>query len=145
VYWFWPNEEATFTLLFKNKGNIDFLPRGDIFAHSGDITKSFWNTNFNPDQLVVLPENTREYKVTWKPQQGLFRTDRNGLTINLDYFRIGKYYATAKVGYDINNKPVIQDRVVSFWIIPIPLIAAVLGTILAIIVVRLVAKRFKRK
>lgn len=145
IFWLWPREEPTFTLTFKNKGNVDFLPSGDIFMHSGDITKSFWNANFNPDQLVILPENSREYKVMWKQSQGLLKTDRNGLTINLDYFRMGKYYATAKVGLDQNNFRVVQDRVVSFWIIPIPLLVVVFGTIFALFLVRFIGKKLKTK
>lgn len=145
IFWFWPREEVVFDLSFQNKGNVDFLPGGDIFVHSGKITNAFWNTNFNPEQLVVLPENTREYKVSWKPQTGLFRTDRNGLTINLDYFRMGKYYATAKVGYDVNNKRVVEDRLVSFWIIPIPLLLIILGTVSLGILIRFFAKLKKKK
>ncbi len=141
IFWMWPNEEATFTLQFKNKGNVEFLPSGDIFVHRGEITNSFWNTNFNQDQLVILPENERTYSVTWTPQKGLIKTDKTGITINLDYFRIGKYIATAKVGYDQNNNRVVADRVVSFWIIPIPLIA-----VLALVgVVTVLFLRFGRK
>lgn len=145
IFWFWPREEVQFELAFKNKGNIDFLPSGDIFVHSGQLTKSFWNSQFNPEQLVILPENTREYKVLWKPQTGLFKTDRNGLTINLDYFRMGKYYATAKVGYDLNNKRVIEDRLVSFWIIPVPLLLVVFGTVLLGLLIRFFRRRKKKK
>lgn len=145
IFWLWPREEVTFTLSFENKGNIDFLPSGDIFVHSGKITNAFWNTNFNPEQLVILPENSREYTVNWKPQAGLFRTDRNGLTINLDYFRMGKYYATAKVGYDLNNKRVIEDRLVSFWIIPIPLLLIILGTVATSLLIRFISRRKKKK
>jgi hypothetical protein len=145
VFWYWPNETATFTLSFKNKGNVEFLPSGDIFTHSGTITNSFWNANFNPEQLVILPENNREYTVVWKPSKGLIKTDINGVTINLDYFRMGKYYATAKVGYDVNNKRVIEDRVVSFWIIPIPLIAGIIGTVAAIFIVRFILSKIKKK
>lgn len=141
VFLMWPNEEATFTLQFKNKGNVEFLPSGDIFVHKGEITNAFWNANFNQDQLVILPENERSYTVTWTPQKGLIKTDKTGITINLDYFRIGKYIATAKVGYDQNNNRVVADRVVSFWIIPIPLIAA-----LALIgIVTVLFLRFGRK
>ncbi len=129
IFWYWPKEEVKFSLAFKNNGNVDFLPSGDIFVYSSEITKAFWNAPFNPEQLIILPENARDYEVVWKPQTGLFKTDRNGLTINLDYFRIGRYYATAKVGFDQNNKRVIQDRVVSFWLIPLPLIAVLIGTI----------------
>lgn len=133
IFWMWPNEEATFTLTFKNKGNVEFLPSGDIFVHKGEITNAFWNTNFNQDQLVILPENERSYSVTWQPQKGLIKTDKSGITINLDYFRIGRYLATAKVGYDQNNNRVVVDRVVSFWIIPIPLIAILLVAALLIV------------
>ena len=142
IFWYWPKEEITYTLNFKNKGNVDFLPSGDLFTHTGDITKAFWNNGFNPEQLVILPNNSREYTVTYKPETGLFKTDRNGLTINLDYFRIGKYYTTAKVGYDLNNNRIIEDRVVSFWIIPIPLIATVLGIIAAIVLIGFIRNKF---
>ncbi|MCC7304302.1 hypothetical protein IT418_02730 [bacterium] len=145
VFLLWPKEEVIFDLSFKNNGNVDFLPSGDIFVHSGKITNAFWNTNFNPEQLVILPENTREYPVSWKPQTGLFKTDRSGLTINLDYFRIGKYYATAKVGYDVNNKRIVEDRLVSFWIIPIPLLLTIFGIFLIGGIFRYVSKKKRKK
>jgi hypothetical protein len=130
IFWSWPNESAIFTLNMKNTGNVESLPTGDIFIHQGDITQAVWNSAFNPDQLVILPGNTREYKVTWQASGPLFKTTQNGVTINLDYFRVGRYIATAKVGNDVDGKRVISDQVVSFWILPLPLIIAILTVII---------------
>lgn len=146
VYWFWPKEQIRFDLDFRNKGNTEFLPSGDIFVHTGNLTESFWNAGFNPEQLVILPENTRQYYITWTPKTGgIFTSDRNGLTINLDYFRIGKYYATAKVGYDVNNKRIIKEESVSFWIIPLPLLAVLSGIILTGILVKILRNRLRKR
>lgn len=145
VYFMWPNEVVTFTISAKNNGNVEFLPSGDIFVHQGAITGAIWNENFNPEQLVILPENARSYSVSWEAKKGFFRTDKEGLTINLDYFRIGKYHATAKIGYDQNNNRVVADRVVDFWIIPIPLLVAVLSLVAAGILLSLVKKLLTKR
>jgi hypothetical protein len=145
LFWLWPFDQATFTTTLSNKGNVEFLPNGDVFTHKGDITKDLWHQAFNPDSLVILPDNARSYPVSWQPQTGFFKSDRNGLTINLDYFRFGKYYATAKIGYDINNKRVVEDRVVSFWIIPLPLIASLVALMLLGWIVRAVSRKLAKK
>jgi hypothetical protein len=133
IFWLWPNEQAEFTIEFANKGNVAFLPAGDIFVHTGDITKSIWTETFNPNQLIILPENSRSYTTTWKPTGPFLKTDQNGFTINLDYLRIGRYIATAKVGYDRNGSRIIVDRLTTFWILPIPLIVAILTSVLVIL------------
>jgi hypothetical protein len=145
IFWHWPNEGATFTITLKNSGNTTFLPSGDVFVHQGAITKSPWTSPFNKDELVILPENTRSYEVEWKATGPLLKNTASGLTINLDYFRVGRYHATAKVGFDQQGKRVVADRMVTFWILPIPLIVAILTVILVILGVTLWRKRRKRK
>ncbi len=146
VFFLWPYEKAEFTLSFRNKGNVELVPNGDIFVHQGRITQSLWNESFNPQTLVVLPENERSYQVTWIPQTKLIKTDTNGITLNLDYFRIGKYTATAKIGTEINGQRILTEKLVTFWILPLPLIIAILTLILVTYLVnRLWRNRQSRK
>jgi len=145
LYWMWPFDKAVFTVSLSNTGNVEFLPSGEIFVHKGDITKGLWQQPFNPNELVILPDNQRSYEVTMQPQTGFFTSDRNGLTINLDYFRFGRYYATAKIGHDVNNTRIVEDRLVTFWIIPIPLIATILGIFILGSVLRRVAKKLRKE
>jgi hypothetical protein len=145
IFWWWPNEKATFEVTLRNKGNVAFLPSGDIFVHQGNITRSIWNTSFNSTELVILPQNTRAYAATWEPSGPFLKSTPNGLTINLDYLRIGRYIATAKVGYDQNGSRIVADRLVTFWILPIPLIVAILTVILVIFGSILWRKRKSRK
>jgi len=58
---------------------------------------------------------------------------------------MGKYYATAKVGFDVNNNRIIEDRLVSFWIIPIPLLLAILGTILVGLLIKFIINVTKKR
>lgn len=145
VFWWWPKEKAQFTVTLRNKGNVAFLPSGDIFVHQGNITKSIWSSSFNSNELVILPQNTRSYTTTWEPSGPFLKSTPNGVTINLDYLRVGKYTATAKVGYDQQGARIIADRLVTFWILPIPLIVAILTVILVIFGSILWRKRKNRK
>lgn len=130
IYWSWPNETITFTTKVKNTGNVDYLPGGDIFIHTGDITQPIREFTINEKDLVVLPDNIRSYENFWEAKDPLIRFKDNGIFLNFEYFRIGKYTATAKIGYDVEGTRVVNNREVSFWILPLPLIVAILTIIL---------------
>lgn len=132
LYLSWPKDPTNFILTIKNTGNVDTTPRGDIFVHRGDITKHVKHVPINENDLVILPENTREYVMPWQAQGPIISFTEGKLSVNLDYFRIGRYYALAKIGYDVNGKRVVADRVVSFWILPIQLILVILIAIIVI-------------
>lgn len=147
VFWNWPNETAEFTLNVKNTGNVEYVPSGDIFIHTGDITKSFWNTPINDPkaQLIVLPENSRTFTSNWNPGGPLLTTNTKGITLNLDYFRIGKITATAKVGYFDQGIHKISDQYVTFWVIPLPFILTIITTVLVTFLFTQILKRKKKK
>lgn len=130
IYWLWPQERISFTTTVANTGNVDYLPKGNIFLHSGDITTPIASLSINSENLVVLPENGRTFKNYWEKDPALFKLTENGVFLNTDYFRIGKITATAKIGYDVEGQRLIGEREVSFWILPLPVIVAILILIL---------------
>ncbi len=130
IYWSWPKKQIVFSTELRNTGNVDYLPGGDIFIHTGDITKPIKEFIVNENDLVILPDNTRTYTNAWEATEPLVSRKGNGIFFNFEYFRIGKYTATAKLGYDVEGTRVVANREVSFWILPMPLIVAILTVIL---------------
>lgn len=118
-------KDDVFTLSIKNNGNVDELIGGDIFIYSGNITDVKHHMSINPTGKLVLPETIRDFTYTWGANGGLIKKDNNAITINADYFRFGKYHALAKVSHYKDNNKVVDDLVVSFWIIPWYIIATI--------------------
>lgn len=145
VYFWWPSKPIIFTTTIKNLGNIDSVPGGNIFTYKSDVTKPIWQAPLNPDALTILPENTRQYTTEWNKSQPLFSVSEKGLNINLEYFRVGRVNAIAKIRIDQQGQRITVDRYVSFWILPIPLIVAILTVIIVIFSVVTWRNRIKRK
>jgi hypothetical protein len=118
--------DITFTTTVENKGNTVIRPRGPITIQGlfGKITDI---PRINDDASVVTPGATRSFKTTWKPKQ----------------FMIGRYQAIMSLVYgekETGLKTVTST--VSFWVLPMKVIAPVIGGLLLIILVGYVGVRF---
>ncbi|MCC7304300.1 hypothetical protein IT418_02720 [bacterium] len=145
IYWYWPSKPIVFTTTVKNTGNVDYLAGGDIFVHTGDITTPLKEFTINESDLVILPNNTRSFQNEWKATEPLLSMKNNGVFINFEYFRFGKFTATAKIGYDVEGTRVVGTREASFWILPLPLIVAILTVIVVSSLVIIWKKRQKHR
>lgn len=145
-YFAWPNDPIIFTVVVKNTGNVDYLPGGNIFIHSGNITQPIKTLSVNPNNFVLLPENQRVLTIPWQERKTFIDTkSEQGIFINPEYFRIGRYIATAKIGYDLDGKRLTADKEVIIWILPIHLLIAilVLFIITCLVLVKWILRRKK--
>lgn len=123
--------EATFSLRFENKGNVDLQPQGEIRVFNmwgkerGSIPINQY-TNFGK----VTRDSIRKFIFTWKGEWSV--SD------------IGRYSAVATLGYGISDRKFASAKTY-FWVIPYKLLLGIfLGLVVFIILVTWFVKIYIR-
>lgn len=119
-----------FTERVKNTGNVYEQPTGRILIKDmfGNVTA---NVNVNLEQRNVLPGTVRKFDQAF---------DKAGLG---DRFLFGRY--TAELTLNYGSKKTMTDSL-SFWVIPYKLIAAIIITIILIVIgLRIFLKRYRER
>lgn len=124
--WFSSPKNLDVLLRFKNEGNVQVTPFGKIIVYKGD--KEVYSANVNDQDPAgqTLPESVRRWSIP---------LDRIG--------KFGKYTVTATIGYGSEGQTISQERTI--WIIPMSLIIAVLGGIVAIVFLVIFLPRLIRR
>lgn len=137
---------VTFNIKVNNTGNIHVIPFGDIFIDWGGVPE-VGIIPVNPTRGNVLPNTSRTYASQWDdafivrvPKEENGRTVTNDVGETLyevrwdltkgDKFRIGKYTANLLLVYDNGQRDVPIEQTISFWVVPIRLILAIIGILL---------------
>jgi len=132
---------ATFTVKVKNTGNVHVVPSGTIFIKRGGKTVA--TLPINPGQGNVLPNSTRTFTATWadgfpvyvpKIKDGKPVSNKDtttAMTLKWDFsqvpkLRAGKYSAKLLLVYDDGKRDVPVEGNVSFWVMPLRIIGAIL-------------------
>jgi len=118
VYFNWPKDKVKFLYYIKNKGTVEEIVGGNIFIYKTDITKSFKNLVVNAGKKMVLPENERILTEEWIPSSRFIATSDNGVEINTDFFRFGKFRATIKLKHYKDGQRVTSEKYYDFWLLP---------------------------
>lgn len=136
VYEFLP---ATFTVNFKNTGNVHMVPHGNIFIMSGK--KQVASLDLNDQQGNILPKSSRAFPLEWQDGfphfekvtvDGKVKMDKNnkpvmklvwtnggaGASEVTPHLRFGKYTAHLFAVYDDGTRDVPMESSVEFWVIP---------------------------
>ncbi|MDQ6985025.1 MAG: hypothetical protein Q9M91_00355 [Candidatus Dojkabacteria bacterium] len=93
---------------FANNGNVYSVPRGRVIIHKDEnfVESEITSFELNPDQLRVLPGNTRAFIFTWKPDSPIYSeaetvdgetsySTKYDITKALD-LKMGKYLVTVQ-------------------------------------------------
>ena len=153
---------VTFNINVKNTGNVFTVPSGDIYISRTPNGKSIDTLAINSGAGNVLPETHRVFNLNWddgfpvyvtKTVDGTEVIGKNGKPIQqlqwnlnkITSFRFGKYYAKMVLVYNKGTIDVPVTGLVSFWVIPWPLIIAAVMSLVAIILVWEIFKRYIRK
>ena len=99
---------------FRNDGNVQLGPFGKISVTKGDDVVYEADFNDNDPREMVLPDSSRRWEVPLK---------------DLDDF--GNYTVSAVFTYGSSNKTLEIKQ--SFWVVPVGVIIAVIGGIVALI------------
>lgn len=122
--WLRQKGPTTFEILFNNTGSIHLVPFGTI-----DITNTFGRkvTTLPVDAYFSLPNSLRYRSVEW---------DKTYL--------IGRYKALLHLNRGYGN--IVDERVVTFWVIPWKILAALFGAIFVIVgLIYYISSRFEFK
>lgn len=110
-----------FQFRFENEGNVHLQPQGDIEI------KNMWGQdrgkiliNQETDFGNVLPNSVRKFAYDWSAKDA--------------YFDIGRFTATLTLAYGAEGRQNSTATIV-FWVIPWDRLAALLGSILGVILV----------
>lgn len=127
VYEFLP---ANFTIRVKNTGNTHIAPRGNLFINKGSEQLSLLEVN--KAKGYILPGSTRAYSAAWADGSPVFQVAEgskerslNWSNVSIGNFRMGKYTAEVVLAYNDGVRDVPVTGVVSFWVIPWRILAAV--------------------
>lgn len=149
---------------FKNNGNVHVAPRGRVYFHTGDnfVQDSFASFDLNPNQLVILPDSSRQFTFTWddsfistqiqKDADGkAIRDDKNTIQYfrkydfdKLSKIRIGGFKVTVQYDFVDENGIAQPSKTMStnFTIFPWEIILLVL-LIIFLIILRIAWKKIK--
>ena len=121
-----------FSTRFSNVGNIHLKPSGQI-----ELTNSFGRKvilEINPSQRNVLPQSIRRFEVAWgKSEGGNFLVSFwPKLKEEISGLAFGQYTATLNLDYGSSNQQATSQSL-SFWLIPIRSIIALLSLIIILI------------
>jgi len=112
----------------QNDGTVHLKPIGQVTLKNM-FGKVVDNLPVNETLSNILPNSTRKYDLTWKPEGKLL---------------IGKYQAVLNLTYGTDVKKNTID-VVSFWIIPWKLIViALLSIAILFVLIKLLLKKYNR-
>ncbi|MBI5126408.1 MAG: hypothetical protein HZA80_01425 [Candidatus Taylorbacteria bacterium] len=102
---------TTFEILYNNSGSIHLVPFGTV-----DITNTFGRkvTTLPVDAYFSLPNSLRYRSVEWDK-----------------VYLIGRYKATLHLNRGYGN--IVDERVVTFWVIPWKILAALFGVIVFVV------------
>ena len=140
---------TTFSIKVQNTGNIHLSPSGDIFIDQG-AKKDIAVIRANPGRSNILPDTDRTFTSSWddapiirvpKEENGRVLKDDQGNTIYTlkkdlskgDKFRIGKYTAHLLLVYDNGQRDIPLEAQLSFWVVPVRLILALVITMAVLI------------
>lgn len=105
-------QPVTFSIVFENTGNVHLAPSGDITIENmtGSVIDQFPVLPY-----FVLPDSIRVRNITWENSA----------------LQFGRYTASLELNSGYDNQT--DAAVVSYWFIPIKLIAIVLGGLFILI------------
>jgi len=140
-----------FETKIQNMGNSYIVPHGNIFI-DGQGKKDLVVLPLNPNGLAILPDTTRTLHVAWDDGFPI-RNEQGKLTVDwsrMSHLRMGRYTAHLLLVYDNGTHDVPIESSVSFWVIPVRLIALVvtiplLPSLLVFFLMQLRLKRVMQK
>lgn len=111
---------------FKNEGGIQLGPIGKVSVKKGnDVIYEADFNNKNPRDMT-LPGSARRWDIPLEKIGGF-----------------GKYTVVATFTYGKNNQSIEVSK--SFWVIPLPIIAGIIGAIVLVIAIIIFLQRYKRR
>jgi hypothetical protein len=120
---YWSTLPSSVSLRFRNGGNVHLVPRGTVTITGPFSKKAVSEGTINEDSAIILPQNTRDYRVE--------------LSHSIGSLAPGPYKMQVAYRYDGND--VYQTVTVTFWVINLEGIAAIL--LIAVVLILLVLKR----
>jgi hypothetical protein len=112
-------------LTYHNYGNVHSKPKGDVYIRNM-FGREVKDIQVNRDANIVLPENERDFNITWSPS-----------------WAFGRYTAES-VLYFGNPKLEVRAKT-SFWVLPIlPLLAGLCILIVLIAAIYVIIMRYNR-
>lgn len=127
-----------FDVQIKNNGNVSVQPYGNIFIQrQPDSQIPLAVLKLNSTAAVVLPEISRNLNVTWDDGFPVYKLNNSNRKLVWDWskadkFRFGKYYAKLVAVYNDGQRDVPVESLISFWVIPLKLILAIIGIIIVL-------------
>lgn len=133
---------STFYVGIQNSGNIHISPKGTIFIEQNG--NEVGQLSFNAEGGYILPNTSRTFEAAWedgfgnytpkkdssgveiKSKKGEFIYTNNWDTTKLNKLRMGKYTAKLVAVYDDGTRDVPLESTVTFWVVPVRLIAGTL-------------------
>lgn len=122
---FTSNKDLQAIVRFRNTGNVQVEPFGKILLKKGDKTLATYEINNTDPRGNVLPDSIRRFTTP--------------LT-NLGYF--GKYTVQGNFGY--GTKGQLLTTSATFYVVPVSLIAAIIGGLIVILFLIFVLPRMIR-
>ncbi len=129
---YYENPDVVFTLKLQNSGNVHLRPMGQIEIYNAwGKERGTIDLNQTGDLGYVLPSSTRKFSAEWKGTPSLFD--------------IGPYTAVVTLAYGENGSKSVSQTV-SFWILPIwKLLAVILGTLFFLAIFVIAIRRYVRR
>lgn len=115
--------DASFSLKVENLGNVLVRPHG-VIEISDMFGKQVGDVRVNDSVAAVFPGETRTFSADWK----------------YDGFALGRYQAVASLAYGEDAKKTITATT-SFWVLPLKLLAIVIGSLLAAVLILYIGVR----
>lgn len=123
-------DNMSLLMRFKNEGNVQLAPTGQVYVQKGKKVVYSYNFNEADPKQVVLPDSARKWEV---PLKGLGK--------------FGKYTVGATLTYGSKNQNIEITKTI--WIIPTAYIfaavGAVIGIILLIVLIWMFLRSYKRR
>ncbi len=119
------SKNVKFEAKIENQGNILIRPRGPVSITSMFSTKPEVFT-VNESLAGVFPGTMRDFQFEW----------------NSEGFGFGRYEAVLALAYDGENGQKTIDASLVFWVFPIKVMLAILGGIIAIVLIGYMLTRY---
>jgi hypothetical protein len=133
---------ANFSVRLHNTGNVHLLPAGTIYIKRG--SKQVAAIPLNSQHGSILPNSYRVYTAAWSDGFPVYQTkqvdgrvvlDKNDQPVQqlkwnfnqVTHLKFGHYTANLLAVYDNGSRDVPLEASVSFWVIPLRLVAIVIG------------------